>query len=71
MWRLIKSNDKDSNLLQNVIHKLMQNDQNATWYECKNLKEVEDGLENAILDYKKDEDTYIFYNSLLNEIKSN
>ena len=71
MKRLITSS-KEEILKNNIIDKLMWNDHNGTWDECKNLKELKEGLETSVENYsnEKDEDEYIFYKSLLDEIKN-
>lgn len=54
--------------LKKIIDKLMQNDQNATWYECQNIDELKDCIAEAMKGYEKNEDTYKFYESVLNLI---
>ena len=70
MKRLITSS-KEETLKNSIIRKLMGNDHNGTWDECKNLKELKEGLETSVENYsnEKDEDEYIFYKSLLDKIE--
>ena len=55
--------------LQNIIDELMENDKNATWYECINTKEIAEALTEALNEYEKTEETYIFYSNNLNKIQ--
>ena len=55
--------------LKSVINRLMANDHNASWDECKTLEEVAEGLRNAMEDYDETEETYQFYAGILGQIE--
>ena len=56
--------------LNMAIDKLMKNDRNATWDECETLEEVREGLVEAIKGYDVEEETYRFYNEILNSLQA-
>ena len=51
--------------LKQAIHYLMNNDKNGSWDEVETVIELKEALETSITQYDKEEETYIFYKSIL------
>lgn len=55
--------------IERAIKKLMNNDKNTTWDECRNTEELKEGLTEALKGYDETEETYQFYNGILKNLK--
>ena len=54
--------------LQNAIDLLMSNDPNGTWDECETIEELIEGLKEALKGYEKTEETFQFYQNILQNL---
>lgn len=54
--------------LEQAINRLQQNDPNGTWNEVESIEELKECLLEAMTGYEETEETYLFYQNILNQI---